>query len=168
MYVSKRWILRGVLTALCALAVGFILYNSLQPAVESAAQSSRVVSLVQRVAVVIAPNSAIANATGEAYQLLHEIVRTLAHFSEYALLGALGGWCCMSYTVKKTVYGIPMVGVIALSMVDEWLQTFTAGRGAQWLDVLVDVAGGWCGVAFAVMTVWMTMMIVKRRKHETR
>lgn len=149
-------------------AVGFILYNSLQPATQSAQQSNCVVALVQRAVAVVAPNSSIANATGDAYQRLHEIVRTLAHFSEYAFLGALGGWCCLSYTLKKLFYGIPMVAVTVLAGVDEWLQTFACGRAAQWSDVAVDICGGTVGLAFAALTVFIVMNIIKRRKHETR
>jgi VanZ family protein len=168
MSVKYRWILRISLTVLCVLAVGFILYNSLQPATQSAEQSSRVVALVQKAAAVIAPHSSIANATGQAYQRLHEVVRTLAHFVEYALLGALGGWCCLTYTVRKSYLPIPMAGVAVLSVLDECLQTLSAGRGAQFSDVLVDMIGGGCGLAFAYFTVWAAVKIIKRRKHETR
>ena len=168
MSIQSKWILRSVLTALCGLAVGFILYNSLQPAVESAQQSGRIVAMVQRVAVVIAPHSTIANATGEAYLRLHEAVRTLAHFAEYALLGMLGGWCCLSYTAKKAFYAIPMASVAVLGVLDECLQTLAIGRGAQILDVLVDISGGCVGWAVAYFTVYFIVKIIKRREHETR
>jgi VanZ family protein len=169
MSISKRWILRIVLTAVCAFAVGFILYNSLQPAVQSAQQSGRVVALIQRAVAVVAPNSSIANATGDAYQRLHEAVRTLAHFSEYALLGALAAWCYRSYTSKKLWLGVTSGGVVLMAVLDECVQTFSAGRGAQFLDVTLDILGGGVGVAFALLTVWLVgKWIQKRRAHETR
>ena len=98
------WALRILLTAACAFAVGFILYNSIQTAVESAKQSSRAVEVVQQVVATVAPNSPIVTATGDAYDRLHAAVRTLAHFTEYALLGVLAGWCYRSYTDKKVWY----------------------------------------------------------------
>lgn len=166
MSIKTKWILRAVTTVLCAFAVGFILYNSVQPAVESAAQSNRIVEMVQRVVAVFAPHSSIVTATGEEYRRLHEAIRTLAHFSEYALLGALGGWCCLSYTLKKWFYAIPMVGLTVVAVLDECLQHFTPGRSMQGLDVLVDVGGGACGLAFALLIVWAVVKIIKRRKYE--
>ena len=168
MNIQIRWILRAVLTALCAFMVGFILYNSLQTAEQSAEQSSTVVEVVQQTVAVIAPQSPIATATGEAYDRLHSAVRTLAHFSEYALLGALGGWCCLAYTLRRIFLAVPAAGIAVLSVVDECLQIFTAGRGAQFTDILVDVLGGLCGLAFALFAVWAVIKIIKRGKHETR
>ena len=166
MDIKVKWILRAILTALCAFMVGFILYNSLQTAEESAAQSSTVVEVVQQTVAVIAPQSPIATATGDAYDRLHSAVRTLAHFSEYALLGALGGWCLRSYTDKKKWLGVPFGALIVLGTVDEWLQTFAEGRGAQVVDVLVDVAGGACGLGFAVFSVWLVVKLVHARAKE--
>ena len=161
------WAVRILLSVACALAVGFILYNSIQTAVESAKQSERVVEVVQEVATAIAPNSAVATATGADYDKLHSVVRTLAHFSEYALLGVLAGWCYRSYTDKKIWLLLPTVGMAVLSVLDELLQTLSEGRGTQVTDMLVDTLGGGLGVAFALLTVWLAVkMIRKRRAHE--
>ena len=146
---SLLWALRILLTALCALAVGFIIYNSIQTGEESAKQSSTAVEVVQKVVATVAPESPIVTATGDAYDRLHAAVRSLAHFSEYALLGVLACWCCLSYTKKKIWLISPFAGVAVLSVIDELLQSLTAGRGAQFIDVLLDVAGGSLGVAFA-------------------
>jgi len=168
MNIKTRWILRAVLTALCAFMVGFILYNGLQTAEESTVQSSTVVEVVQQTVAVIAPQSPIATATGEAYDRLHSAVRTLAHFSEYALLGVFGGWCCMAYTLRRIFLAVPAMGIAGLAVLDECLQIFSAGRGAQIVDILVDALGGICGLAFALLTVWLVWKIIKRGKHETR
>ena len=163
------WTARILLTVACAFAVGFILYNSIQPAVESARQSSRAVEVVQEVVATFAPNSPIVTATGTAYDKLHAAVRTLAHFSEYALLGALAAWCYRSYTDKKIWLGVTCGGVALLAVFDECLQTFSAGRGAQFADVAVDVLGGGIGIAFALFTIWCVGKILqKRRAYETR
>ena len=163
------WTVRILLSVACAFAVGFILYNSIQTAVESARQSSKAVEVVQKVVATVAPNSPIVTATGEAYDRLHAVVRTLAHFSEYALLGALGAWCYRSYTDKKVWLLAPSVGVAVLAVADECLQTMADGRGAQFVDVLVDVCGGCVGVAFALFAIWAVGKILqKRRAHETR
>lgn len=163
------WAVRILLSMACAFAVGVILYNSIQTAVESARQSSRAVEVVQKVVATVAPNSPIVTATGEVYDRLHAAVRTLAHFSEYALLGALGAWCCRSYTDKKIWLLTPSVGVTLLAVTDECLQTMADGRGAQFVDVLVDVCGGCVGVVFALFVIWAVGKIIqKRRAYETR
>ncbi len=163
------WAVRILLSMACAFAVGIILYNSIQSAVESVRQSSRAVEVVQKVVATVAPNSPIVTATGEAYDRLHAVVRTLAHFSEYALLGALGAWCCRSYTDKKRWLFAPSVGVTLLAVMDECLQTMADGRGAQFVDVLVDICGGCVGIVFALFTIWAVgKLIQKRRAYETR
>ena len=166
---AALWTARILLSVLCAFAVGFILYNSIQPAVESAGQSSRVVALVQRMVAVVAPNSPIVTATGEAYARLHAAVRTIAHFTEYAFLGALGTWCYRSYTDKRVWLAVPSGGVALLAVLDECLQTTAVGRGAQFSDVVVDIFGGGAGVMFALLTIWIvTKIIKKRRGYEAR
>ena len=163
------WAVRVLLSVACACAIGFILYNSIQTAVESAKQSSRAVEVVQKVVATVAPNSPIVTATGDAYDKLHAVVRSLAHFSEYALLGVLAGWCYRSYTDKKVWGLVPCGGVALLAVADECLQLTAEGRGAQFLDVTLDVLGGGVGVAFALLTVWLVgKWIQKRRAHETR
>ena len=163
------WTLRILLSTACAFAVGFILYNSIQTAVESAKQSSRAVEVVQKVVATVAPNSPIVTATGDAYDRLHAVVRTLAHFTEYALLGALAGWCYRSYTDKKVWLLAPSVGVALLAVVDECLQLTAEGRGSQLSDVAVDILGGSLGIVFALLSVWAVWKwMEKRRAHETR
>ena len=168
MDIKVKWILRAVLTALCAVTVGFILYNSLQTAQESTEQSTTVVVMVQQAVAVIAPEAPIVTATGEDFDRLHSIVRSLAHFSEYTLLGARGGWCCLSYTLRRKFLVIPALGGAGLAVLDECLQMFTAGRGAQFTDILLDVFGGLCGLAFAVLSVWIVIKIMRRKRYETR
>ena len=157
------WTVRILLSIACAFAVGFILYNSIQTAVESARQSSKAVEVVQKVVATVAPNSPIVTATGDAYDRLHAVVRTLAHFSEYALLGALGAWCYRSYTDKKIWLLAPCVGVAILAVADECLQTLADGRGAQFVDVMVDICGGAMGVAFALLTVWAVCKMIQKK-----
>ncbi len=156
--------MRGICTLLCVLFVGWIFSNSLQTATVSAEKSTGVVEVVQEVARVIAPNSSVATATGAALDRLHNVIRTIAHFLEFALLGALLLWCWRAYTVKK-IWWILFVGLIfVIPVIDEWLQSFSAGRATEGIDILVDICGGICGGAFALCTVWLATKIVKKRR----
>jgi VanZ family protein len=158
----KRNVLRAILTTATALLLIWIFSNSLQTGVESSSQSGKVMEIVQSVAAFIDPDSYIATATGEDYEFIHGIVRTIAHFSEFALLGALTGWCYFSYT-KKAVYAyLPLAFLVCVPLVDEFLQSFTPNRAAEITDVLVDMAGAFTGLAFAVFTVWLGAVIYRK------
>lgn len=160
----KTYLVRIVLTALCIGMLCFIFGNSLKAGEQSAEQSSGVVDMVQKAVGIFAPNSWIATATGEAYDRLHGIVRTIAHFCEFALLGALFTWCYRSYTSEKAFFFVPVCLSILVPIVDEFLQTLTPGRAAEMKDVLVDTAGGAAGCVFALLTLWIGFAIYKSKR----
>lgn len=163
---ALQWTLRLVLTAACTAMLAFIFSNSLKTGEQSVQQSSTMVEVVQNVAAVVAPNSAIATATGEMYERLHTWVRVFAHFAEFALFGALLLWCIASYTWKKEWLWLSLIGVFCIPMVDETLQYFVADRGAEFYDVCIDLAGGVCGILFAaaVLLILVCMLEKKQRK----
>ena len=155
--------LKILLPIMCFLWITFILTNSLQTAGESSAQSETVVETVQRVAKAIAPESTIANATGETYDKLHLLVRACAHVMEFAVLGVLLGWCYFAYTLKWKLYFIPCLGVLLIAAVDEWIQTFVEGRAWEMTDLLLDSFGGVTGVLFAALSVVLGLLIYEKR-----
>ena len=155
--------LKILLPIVCLLWITFILTNSLQTGGESSAQSATVVETVQRVAQVIAPESTIANATGDTYDKLHALVRACAHVMEFAVLGTLFGWCYFVYTRKWKWYFIPCLGVLLVAAVDEWLQTFVDGRAWETMDLLLDGCGGAAGITFAALSVVLGLLIYEKR-----
>lgn len=142
---------RIITPVLYAALLYFILGNSLRTGEESTKQSSSVVHAVQTVASIVAPGSSIATATGEAYERLHAFVRTAAHFSEFAALGAAAFACCLAYSSDKRWLFLPLASVLLVPIFDETLQYFVQGRGSEWTDVLVDVLGGLTGAAFTLL-----------------
>ena len=161
-------IIRVLLTTLTAAFVAWIFSNSLQVAVESAEQSDSFTQMVQNFFKIIAPNSFIATATGADFDRLEAVVRTLAHFCEFALLGALAFWTYRAYTPKKIWMIAPFVGGALVAVIDEILQYFTPGRAFQITDVLVDCAGVCAGCLFALATVAIALRISKKRKEKRR
>lgn len=159
-----QWTLRIVLTASCIAVLVFIFSNSLKTGEQSAQQSSTMVEVVQEVAAIIAPNSAIATATGAAYDRLHTYVRIFAHFAEFALFGALLLWCIVSYTWKREGLWFSLVGVCLVPIIDESLQFFVAGRGTEFCDVCVDVAGGVCGILLAIVVLLIILWAVDKKR----
>ena len=166
---NKRiYLARVLLTLACVLLLAFIFGNSLIEGDESDNQSNIVVKVVQKVVGFFAPKSWIATATGEDYQRLHAIVRTLAHFSEFALLGALCSWCYRAYTSQKTYFFAVVFFVAYVPIIDEFLQSFTIGRVADIHDVWVDTLGAFAGILFALGTLWLAKIIIKRREKVAR
>lgn len=160
---NKIYLARALLTLACLLLLAFIFFNSLTSGDDSSAQSAWVVKCVQKTVGFFAPNSWIANATGEEYDKLHEIVRTLAHFGEFALLGALCSWCYRAYTNEKAYFFVVVFFVAFVPIVDEFLQTLTIGRVADIRDIWVDTLGAFAGIAFALLALWIAKLLLKRR-----
>lgn len=165
---TARWVLRVFLTAACIAMLAFIFSNSLKTGEQSTQQSSAVVDTVQDVAAVIAPDSSIATATGEAYERLHVWVRLVAHFFEFSLFGGLLLWCIASYTCQGKGLWCALLGVCLVPMIDESLQHFVAGRGAEFFDVCTDVAGGVCGILFALLVLLFIVSVQDKRQERRR
>lgn len=138
---------------LCVVAtLVFIFCNSLQTGEQSSVTSGGVVEILQEFARKTAPNSFVATATGKAYELLHAIVRMLAHFAEFAMLGAFVAWTYFAYLTDKRFFLVAFTFLLCMPIIDEYIQLTVAGRGAQVLDVLVDTLGSVCGFLFGWIT----------------
>lgn len=160
----KIWSLRIVLTVLCALVYVWIFSNSLKTGEASSSQSQAVTDAVQDVVGSIAPESGIANATGDEYQKLHNNIRTLAHFSEFLLLGFLLASCCVSYTQRKTWFILPASLLVVTPVFDEFLQTLTKDRAMEFFDVVVDMVGGFLGFSIAIGLIVLILHIHKNKQ----
>lgn len=160
----KTILLRVFLTTACIGMLCFIFGNSIASATDSSASSGAVVTAVQSVAKVFAPNSFIATAVGEDYKKLVEWIRTGAHFSEFALMGALLIWCYFSYTKGWHAIIIPILLIFYIPLVDECIQLFSVGRAGEVADAVVDTLGGLSGAVFALLIVGLIAWIGKIRR----
>lgn len=158
------WVLRLALLCATMATMIFIFSNSLKSAEQSAKQSSDVLQIVQKIATIIAPNSQIANATGDFYDWLHSALRSMAHFLEFFLLGALCSYTCFTYTLSKVWQGGPVATTVAVAVVDECLQLTAASRAFQFTDILLDTCGGGAGIVFAILCVWIGLCIYRKSK----
>ena len=141
----------------------FIFGNSLQTGAQSSATSSRVVNMIQGILKRIAPHSKIATATGEDYLRLHESIRILAHFAEFAVLGGLGAGCCLVYNAPKKYQYLGVAGTLFVPVIDEILQYFTAGRAAQFSDVCMDVFGVIAGFSCVIALYYFIRKRIERK-----
>ena len=74
----------------------------------------------------------------------HGLLRKLAHFAEFACLGALFAW--LFSMLRKPVWLALLSGCL-VGAVDEVIQLFVPDRGPSCLDVLIDTSGALLGIA---------------------
>lgn len=74
---------------------------------------------------------------------LNFMVRKLAHFTEYAILTALGYWAWSSTfkQVPLSALRYALLTSILFAISDEWHQSFEPGRTSLLTDVLIDSFG---------------------------
>lgn len=116
--------------------------RSLQPAAESRAESGSLLVLVQQ----LLP-----------FMTMH-LLRKLAHFTEFAVLGAL-----LSLTVLQTRRknaALALLLALAAAVCDESIQLFIPGRSGQVSDLWIDFSGA----ALAAAAVFLTAYLLRKRK----
>lgn len=135
-------IMRVLFTIFMAGTVIFIFGNSRQLASASGLKSQNVTLWL---------NNIVAK-TGVGFRFTEHIVRKLAHFSEFALLGFWGMFTLRVYT-KRTVAFVcwPLLFGLSVATMDETIQLFVDGRGSDVKDVVIDFAGVLAGLCLAML-----------------
>ena len=144
----KRLLAAFLFWSLTAALMIFIFYMSAQ----TSAQSSEISGgLIEEIAHIINKNYPNLDDVAKVafIESLQDIVRTLAHFCEFSLLGFLGFYS-MYFTLigKKILLWSTFMGWI-YSLSDEIHQLFVPGRAFQIKDILVDWSGVLLGAALA-------------------
>ena len=107
-----------------------------------------------------------ADARLELVDALHGIIRKIAHFTIYAVLGfssAAAVWSISERPVKKAlVLSVPLCAMY--SVTDELHQSFISGRSGELRDVLIDTSGALAGGLLLILLV--TLVIRKKHKKE--
>ena len=144
---------------LVLLMLAFIWGHSMMPADLSDLESSRFLVLVRPL--VEAVGRVLAR-HGYAYTPEH-LVRKMAHFTEYAALGAL---MCLLFLRKdgRCRLLLPAGGCLAVAFVDEGIQMFSAGRGPALRDVGIDFCGACMGILLTALVVTLAYDALRRRR----
>ncbi len=101
------------------------------------------------------------------FNQMHHLVRKLAHFSEFALLGFLSALLCLHIRRRAPrlrlwlTWLIPAVFTLLYAASDEFHQRFT-GRGAAVKDVFIDFAGALFGILAAQLLVLLVVTLIRR------
>ena len=95
--------------------------------------------------------------------ITHHMVRKLAHFAEYALLGAHLAFApyLFSHRMRGSFFAALAFG-LPCALLDEGIQSFVPGRGASFADVLIDYSGYLC--AFLLLF-FLFLLLRKERKY---
>lgn len=121
--------------------------NSMRTSVQSAQQSGAVLSWM-------AP---WLGSMGLEPAGFHNVLRKLAHFSEYGLLGVLWALELWSATyVPRYRHAVNRLGMCMLTaFLDETIQLFVPGRSGEIRDVWIDALGALAGIALTSLIVWI-------------
>lgn len=84
------------------------------------------------------------------------ILRKIAHFSEFAMLGVFFAWFWGMLTGKPMFrYGLPVLCGVCVAAIDETIQIFSPGRYCSIKDVGIDSCGVLTGVIVLCIAVWL-------------
>ena len=147
--VSK---LKIILLLLLALTLIFIWTNSMQSRGESTKRSSEV---LEAIAEILEPVGIEVDTTDD------HLIRKLAHFAEFFLLGTELSALCLLYGMCSAQGFVNSLSAgLAAAVTDETIQIFS-NRGSSVADVLLDFSG----VLAAAAAVWLIYrMKIKRKK----
>ena len=144
-----KWIALALTVAWCL----FIWHFSLSNAEQSTATSEPIVESVNQILEKIDPD----------LEVTSKEVRKSAHFVDFMGLGAL-----LSLTLY--LFGFPhvvpfgLIGVVLAATVDECLQFLSPGRAPSVVDVLIDTAGGACGILGFLLLLWIVLAILRKKE----
>ena len=127
---------------LLALNLALIWGNSLRTGEESGAMSGGILQWI----------NTFLHLDETGAEKLHFAIRKMAHFTEFACLGALLCWF-FGMTGEKGAHLIcmPLLFGLLTACVDETIQVFTPDRGPSLIDVWIDTAGVTAGITFLLI-----------------
>ena len=149
--MSKKDKLKAIILIILTLCVvAFIFMHSLTPATLSAEESGAVTDWLSK----LLP-----------FQLTDHIVRKLAHFTEYSVLGFVTSFTVYSF-FKKPTGGIfiKLFFTIFTAVIDETIQLNISGRSGQVTDVLLDFSGSVTGIIISTLLILIYLLYKKRKE----
>ena len=150
---------RLVLFSILSLAIlMFIFSNSLQNGPVSNAKSSKIAQLL---APLLNPFGWIPK------DLFHALVRKLAHFTEFCVLGiSLTGVSLNINWQGKRRWLAPVLSALLAAVADETIQRFT-WRTSAFKDVLIDASGTVCGVLLVALILLLWQKYKRKQEGES-
>ena len=140
------------------LSIAAIFSFSLFSAKSSHLQSQDITSILKPIASILGINDNRFRGLLSIYHyrdvsLSELIIRKLAHFTEYLVLGIIAGFFC-SYLANKTARrGLMAITGILVALIDEKVVQvyFSVGRSSSFKDVVIDSCGYFVGVLIFIL-----------------
>lgn len=149
--------LRLIIFSILSLAwMGVIFFFSAQSGESSDSQSGFVVDIIKAVLPF--------NISDEGIDTLSFLVRKLAHFTEYAILGIFYIQTLIAGDKRERELRWLIISALMCfiyAVTDEFHQSFTDGRSPAVMDVFIDTAGGLSGAAICVA---VRNIVLKRKE----
>ena len=140
---------KRLLLLLIGVGMGFILYQGTRDLTTSLSISDQVVNRV--LAYALNDPTLSSEAYFKYYPIANYLIRKLAHFTEYAVIGTLLAYYFRkTKSLKRDVLVYSLFGVILIALSDEYLQRFM-GRGSLVSDVWIDFWGGLTGATILLL-----------------
>ncbi len=161
--MSKRKVLRVVLLVLLLLQLGLIFKLSDEPARQSESTSGGFIETLLRT---WDKDFSARDAETQRLQVerLQKSVRTLAHLSEYTLLGLTAAGVAWTFDQRKKALLLAAAGCVLWAVSDELHQALVPGRSCQLSDIAVDSAGALLGMAALSLLLQLIFAVMKKRK----
>jgi len=151
----KFLVLRIVFIVASLAVIAWIFSNSLANGDESTQQSSFVKDIMDSVL------SAISGAKVDVPML---VVRKLAHFTEYFILGICLYLSFFFFRAKNIFVLIPFGVAVIIPIIDESLQLISEGRTFAVTDMLIDFSGAACGIGATLGVCALITHIYRKHK----
>lgn len=147
---------------LICLNMAFIWGNSLMPAEESSAFSQQVMDICIQPILEFLGETALPEAAPEGGEM--HLLRKMAHFGEFMLLGANLSWLFHILEQKPLHrFTMPLLLGMLTALLDETIQLSSPGRSGQITDVWIDTAG----LALGIILVLTGYSIWTKHKKKT-
>ena len=139
---------------------------------EDADTSSQTSSSLTKVAVTIIDKNYYHEPPAKQQEIWYQasfIVRKLAHFSIYAVLG----FCASVAAGRRRLFTLRSLGTVVFGFLyalsDEFHQSFSAGRSCEFRDMMIDTGGATLGMLISVAVMGIVGIIAaKRRKNNIK
>lgn len=148
---------RVIIFSLTAAAIAFAIIHSLMPSDVSSAESGGLLDILNY----------ILRSLGIGLEISEHLLRKLAHFSEYAVIGALLLSCAYSFDrIRPHRFAVYVLfSGLMIAVADETVQLNVEGRAGMITDVWIDFSGVIIGAA-VMWTAFAIYRKIRRRYTE--
>jgi VanZ family protein len=161
---NRSGLIKVLSVLIILILVSIIFYSSLNSGHDSN-EASKKVALFIADAVSGILNLPTVEPNSELFNVIHAVVRKLAHFTEYFILSILIYFACRKFDMSwKKAKLFSFLSAFVLACTDETVQLFVPGRDGRVTDVLIDSSGAL--IAVAIIKLFEKMVIQKRKRVE--